>query len=58
MIRQHFVSYRQLRPRFGVVTTRDNVTLAMRCGNFPRGYVFNRRTLWRVDDVQNFVQDR
>ena len=57
MTRQHFVSFRQLRLRFGITVTRENVTLAMRVGSFPRGYLFNGRTLWRVGDVQNFVKD-
>jgi hypothetical protein len=57
-IEREFVTYRQLRPRLGIVSTRENLDIALRLDQFPRGYLFNEQVMWRVRDIENFIINR
>lgn len=45
-----FICFKQLSPF--VHATRETVMVAMRFGEFPRSYLFNRRVMWRVRDIE------
>jgi hypothetical protein len=53
-----FITFEELRRRFNIVSTLNDIEMNMRVGFFPRAYMFNRRIAWRVRDIEAFMASR